>query len=310
MALGQLKITPDGQLKDKLEMAIDRLKAFEPEEGYFVAFSGGKDSQCIYHLCEMAGVKFDAHYSLTSVDPPELVYFIRDQYPTVSVDIPHDRDGKRISMWNLIANDTMPPTQKWRYCCEKLKEANGRGRITVTGVRWAESPRRKALHDVVDFVGKQKTTIKEAEEHGADYALNKNGYVILNDDNDAARRMVEHCYRTHKTIVNPIVDWDDGDVWEFLNDVLHVPHCSLYDDGYTRLGCIGCPMQRGKGMRQDFERWPKYKELYLKAFERMIQNRRGGDWISLKYGNDNKPDNMTLREKAEDMFDWWININH
>ena len=60
----------NGNLVDKVQIAIQRLKNFEPPDGYFVAFSGGKDSQCIYHLCEMAGVKFDAYYSVTSVDPP------------------------------------------------------------------------------------------------------------------------------------------------------------------------------------------------------------------------------------------------
>ena len=59
--LGQLQIQSDGSIVDKVELAIRRLKGFEPPEGYYVAFSGGKDSQCIYHLCKMAGVKFDAH---------------------------------------------------------------------------------------------------------------------------------------------------------------------------------------------------------------------------------------------------------
>lgn len=40
---------------DKVQKAIERLKAFEPEEGYYVAFSGGKDSQCVYHLCVQGG---------------------------------------------------------------------------------------------------------------------------------------------------------------------------------------------------------------------------------------------------------------
>ena len=57
--------------KDKVQIAMERLRAFEPNEGYYVAFSGGKDSQVIYHLCKEAGVKMDAHYSLTTVDPPE-----------------------------------------------------------------------------------------------------------------------------------------------------------------------------------------------------------------------------------------------
>ena len=67
-----------GEAHDRVQTAIDRLRNFEPPEGYHLAFSGGKDSQCIYHLAQMAGVKFDAHYNMTSVDPPELIYFIRE----------------------------------------------------------------------------------------------------------------------------------------------------------------------------------------------------------------------------------------
>lgn len=45
-----------GQKRDKVQTAINRLKTFEPEEGYYVADSGGKDSTCVvklfkYSLC-------------------------------------------------------------------------------------------------------------------------------------------------------------------------------------------------------------------------------------------------------------------
>lgn len=270
--INQLQMTTDGRILDKVEIAIQRLKAFEPPEGYYVAFSGGKDSQCVYHLCKMAGVKFDAHYSVTSVDPPELVRFIKSNYPDVKFERQHDKNGKPITMWSLIAEHTLPPTRKVRYCCASLKETGGQGRIVVTGVRWAESANRKNNHDVVDIRGKK--AIKMANHHGAQYRLNKHGELIMNDDNDAARRTVETCYRTRKTMVNPIVDWDDEDVWGFL-DGNGIPHCCLYDEGFTRLGCIGCPLSGSKNMIRDFERWPKYKELYIKAFQRMIDNHPG-----------------------------------
>ena len=128
--------------EDKVEMSIEALRTFEPKEGYYLAFSGGKDSVVVKALCDMAGVKYDAHYSVTSVDPPELVQFIKEQHPDVSRDIPHDTQGRPITMWNLIPRKLMPPTQIVRYCCQVLKEGNGRGRFVVTGVRWAESIRR------------------------------------------------------------------------------------------------------------------------------------------------------------------------
>lgn len=144
----------------------------------------------------------------------------------------------------------------------------------VTGVRWAESNNRKQTHGVANIQGKPKHTRRIADEYGAEYKLNKHGEVIMNDDNDANRRMLEHCYRTQKTMVNPIVDWTDEDVWDFLNEN-NIPHCCLYDEGYTRLGCIGCPLAGTKQMLRDFERYPKYKEAYIRAFQRMIDNHPG-----------------------------------
>ena len=146
--------------------------------------------------------------------------------------------------------------------------------MVVTGVRWAESTNRRNTHGVANVQGKPKTTRKLADDMGAEYKLNKHGEVIMNDDNDANRRMVEQCYRTQKTMVNPIVDWTDEDVWGFLNEN-GIPHCSLYDEGYKRLGCIGCPLAGTREMLRDFERYPKYKENYIRAFQRMIDNHPG-----------------------------------
>ena len=271
----QLSFTTDGRIRGKVEAAIERLRCFEPEEGYYVAFSGGKDSQCVYHLCKMAGVKFDAHYAVTSVDPPELVQFIKEHYPDAWEGREHQyREGCRnpVTMWSLIQEHNVPPSRALRYCCADLKEPGGSGRVTVTGVRWKESINRAQTHGVVDFQGKKKGTRKIAEDAGASFGTNKHGDIIMNDDNDAARRVVESCYRTRKTIVNPIVDWDEEDVWTFLNSN-GIPHCCVYDEGKTRLGCIGCPLAGDRQMRADFERWPKYKELYIKAFNKMIYAR-------------------------------------
>ena len=303
--LGQLRMMTDGQLKDKVSVAIQRLQSFEPSEGYYVAFSGGKDSQCVYHLCVMAGVKFDAHYSITSVDPPELVKFIKQNYPDVKIERQHYDDGKPITMWSLIRNNAMPPTRQVRYCCKRLKEPGGKGRIVVTGVRWKESVNRANTHGVVDLQGKQKTTIKKAQEMNTDFKINKHGNVIMNDDNDENRRMVEQCYRTQITMVNPIVDWDDSEVWEFLNSN-NIPHCSLYDEGFKRLGCIGCPLAGTDSMKRGFERWPKYKNLYIRAFQRMADNR--GDEIRLFDASRNGAYADVPKDKrGEAVYDWWVN---
>ena len=206
---------------DKVQVAIERLRMFEPPEGYYLAFSGGKDSQAIYRLAELAGVKFAAHYNDTTVDPPELRRFIRAQYPTVLWDKP-----KR-SMFQLIEHYHAVPDRYRRFCCQSLKEVHSVG-IVVMGVRWEESARR------------------------------------------AKRKMVELCRNDPtKTFVSPIIDWTADEVWAFLNDQ-GLPHCSLYDEGFKRIGCIMCPLKQAKDRRRDAERWPKYYEAYRKAVARAV----------------------------------------
>lgn len=290
--IGQLTLSLDGRIRDKIEQSIDILRQFEPPEGYYLAFSGGKDSQCVYHLAKMAGVKFDAHYSVTSVDPPELVRFIKENYPDVAIEIPHDTAGKPMTMWNLIPRKTMPPTRIVRYCCEKLKESSGKYRVTLTGVRKAESVNRAKNQGMVNIQSKSKKVKQFIDDSGAEYITNAKGGVILNYDNDEAKNVVDLCYRTTKTLVNPIINWTEEEVWDFLNSN-GIKHCCLYDEGHSRIGCIGCPMGGRKSILAEFERWPKYKEHYLKAFERMLnahtEQGKEREW-----------------ETPEDVMEWWL----
>ena len=257
---------------DKVEKAIMRLQTYEPPEGYYLCFSGGKDSVVIKALADMAGVKYDAHYSVVSVDPPELVRFIKDEYPDVIFDHQRDKDGNVVTMWNLIPRKTMPPTRIVRYCCQYLKEQGGKGRLKVTGVRWDESSRRKRSHSEVVFADKSAKKAVEKELSDEDFSLTPQGGVVLRLDNRENARIVEMCYKNHTTLVNPIIDWTDSEVWEFIREY-NIPYCSLYDEGFKRLGCIGCPMANKEQRDLHFERWPKYKNLYLKAFEKMLDRR-------------------------------------
>jgi phosphoadenosine phosphosulfate reductase len=257
--------------RNKVKNAIERLKMFEPSEGYYLAFSGGKDSQTIYHLAWEAGVKFDAHYNLTTVDPPEVVHFIKNNYPDVSIDKPE------LTMWQLIVKKLMPPTRLARYCCEYLKEHGGEGRICVTGVRWAESTKRKNNRAAIELI------------------TSDNKKKILLNDNDEGRRMFENCQLKGKQIINPIIDWTEQDVWDFLN-YRNIKHCSLYDEGFKRIGCIGCPMAGKDGMIKEFKRWPQYYKGYLRAFEKMVKARE-------ERGINKEPTNW---HTAQEVMHWWI----
>lgn len=266
----QMMITGETELEYRIKTAIDRLQAFEPKEGYYLAFSGGKDSQCIYHLAKEAGVKFDAHYNLTTVDPPELVCFIRENYPEVIVEKPE------MTMWQLIVKNRMPPTRRVRYCCKLLKEGGGKDRICITGVRWAESSNRKNNRAAIEI-------------------NTKNAEKMLFNDNDEARKMLENCQIKGKQFLNPIIDWKDSDVWGYIKG-RKLKYCSLYDEGFNRLGCIGCPMAGQAGREREFERWPKYKRAYIRAFEKLA-----------KYRNEHgMNDSKSPWKTGQQIYDWWM----
>jgi phosphoadenosine phosphosulfate reductase len=120
----------------KIQNSIDLLKKYEPPEGYHLAFSGGKDSITIYRLAQMAGVKFKAYFCMTTVDPPDVLRFIKTYYPDVTFLRP------KLSMFQLIEKNGIP--NRWcRFCCKYLKEYAGSGELVMTGIRADESRARK-----------------------------------------------------------------------------------------------------------------------------------------------------------------------
>lgn len=270
---------------------------FEPEdEPYYLCYSGGKDSDVIRILAQLAGVKHDIVHNLTTVDAPETIQYVKT-IPGIIINKARYSDGTHKTMWNLIPKKHVPPTRLMRYCCAELKEQGGKNRLKVTGVRWEESKNRKDNHGGITITDKPKAVQKTLIENDIEYKLTDKGGVILNLDNAESRRAVEHCYRTATTLINPIIDWTEDDVWEFL----HYYGCEgnpLYKCGQGRIGCIGCPLGGYASMKKEFRAYPKYKENYIRTFEKMLKAR-------VETGNVNK-DAWT---SGEAVFYWWINLD-
>lgn len=272
---------------DLEQTGIERLQAASEMslmhygEPLIITDSGGKDSAVIKELARRAGIPFEVMHNHTTADAPETVRFIRseakrfeDMGIKYTIKMPMYK-GKRTSMWSLIPQKRMPPTRLVRYCCSVLKEAGGAGRFIATGVRWAESASRKNSRGIYEKNGDS--------EHR----------IILNNDNDDRRMLFENCKLKAKRTVNPIIDWTDDDVWDFLKSDDAPPCNPLYCEGWKRVGCVGCPMA-GQAVRElEFARFPKYKDLYLLAFKNLLAERakRGKymDW-----------------ETPMDVFNWWM----
>ena len=272
---------------DKEKIAIERLKAASEmslahyKQPLVVCLSGGKGSAVIQELALRADIPVEFMHSHTTADAPETVYFIRSEFKRLEelgkkcvVSMPTYK-GKPVTMWSLIPQKKMPPTRLVRYCCAVLKETAGAGRFIATGVRWAESTARKKSRAIYE------KSSRDPEKR-----------ILLNNDNDDKRMLFESCRLQAKRVVNPIVDWSDEDVWEFIRDA-KVPMNPQYEEGQCRVGCIGCPMAGTSGREAEFLRWPTYKQAYIRAFEKMIEAREDGGL-------------PTEWKTGKDVFNWWM----
>lgn len=277
---------------DLEQAAIERLKMASDmslrlyKQPLVVTYSGGKDSDVLLHLAEASGIPFEVRHSLTTADAPETVWHVRDTFRRMEekgvkcvIDAHVQPDGKCATMWNLIPKKMVPPTRIKRYCCEVLKENGGRGRFIATGVRWDESSRRKNSRGVIEVSHRDK-----------------NKRLILMDDNDESRMQFETCQLKGQRTVNPIVEWTTADVWDYVT-AEHIPMNPLYRCGFCRVGCIGCPLAKKATRYAEFARYPKIKAAYIRAFDRMLdeRKRRGKMDGGMRFG-----------ETGEDVMHWWM----
>lgn len=239
---------------------------YDAEDGFYNTFSGGKDSQALFHVVKMAGVKFKTHMSLTSIDPPQVIRFVKQQYPSVILHKP------KMSIFQDAIERKILPTMRVRWCCADFKESAGAGNVTLIGIRREESARRAKRKEVEVSSKKFSGNLEEFEQWSAEEILKKQKIKSkrkINEDEFSVKTDNEvRCINGKDSIlISPIFDWTERDVWYFLNTIINAPHCPLYDEGYTRIGCILCPMSTYKSKVRDIQRFPHVKRGWIKAIK-------------------------------------------
>ena len=292
-------------LREKIEEAKHALRlSVEMSREYYnapliVTYSGGKDSDVMLHLAEttLEPHEFEVLNSHTTVDAPETVYHIRETFKRLkihgikaSIDYHIGEDGKSTTMWNLIPKKYMPPTRIVRYCCTELKESGTPYRIASLGVREAESSKRQGR----EVFGVRGGVYRDATFFSLTHAdeVYKESHTINDPAWDCT--MIKTMKERGSTVVNPIYHWSDSDIWDYATKE-RLKLNSMYQCGYQRVGCIGCPLATYHKRVKEFSDYPKYKELYIRAFERMLEKRR----------EHNLEDKQSWNN-GQEVFDWWI----
>lgn len=256
-------------IDEKISKSIDLLRKGEklalkmqPDVGYYVGFSGGKDSQVILELCRMAGVRHKAFYNVTTNDPPDNIRFIRQSYPEVTFTLPPK------SFFQLIEKKGLP-TRLHRWCCNLFKERLGAGYCVLTGIRHEESPKR-AQYSPVEYRG--RTSKQRKQLNLAKMETNHFECVAGKD----------------KIMIYPILDWNEDEVWSFINKQnLPINPCYQHKG---RVGCVYCPFAPHRSILSYIQTHPKQHAAFLHALDRYLTKSNLG----------------TQFENAEDCFDWWL----
>lgn len=291
---------------DLEQKAIERLKTASEtslahyEKPLMITYSGGKDSDVLLELALRAKIPIEVIHNHTTADAPQTVRYVRQRLHElelrgipVSIAYPMYK-GKQESIWSLIPIKGAP-TRLMRWCCQTCKEHSTPNRAIATGVRWAESTSRKNSRGPIEAIGKTKQNkIVLLDDDTGDEQIMLSELLIINGDNDDRRRWTERCRMRNKICFNPIIDWKDSDVWEFLAGREANP---LYQMGFDRVGCIGCPMA-GKKRLFEFNVFPDYKRIWRRAMEK-----------HLKYRVARGRENIGYWKNIDTYWTWWMGEN-
>lgn len=286
---GQLSIF-DNTPQSMLNKSIELIKSFEDVAikrnplGFVVGYSGGKDSDVLVHLFKRAGVRFCVVHNHTTLDMPDMVYYIRRKFYEWELQGIHCKIYyPTITFWSLCLKKKMLPSRKLRFCCAELKERNDIPELQYAvrsfGVRKVESVNRSLHRDSIET--RDREDYKDIQR--------------FHFDNTDDVRQTGACYTNSYFFVNPLAYWSDGYLWDYIGSE-RLETNPLYREGFRRVGCMCCPMASSCDRKAELARYPKYEKRFIKFADDIIRLRNAQGF----------PNRYNFKTGAE-YFDMWLN---
>lgn len=249
----QLVAERGGQVDEMFEVAVrDTVKKIgeHPNHFYIVGYSGGKDSDLVYHIWKVALSRIEKSSKKVADNLQWVINFANtsndtsDTYKRIKA-LPEDRlrilnPDVGFYQWVTSVKNYMAPTVLMRNCCSTYKEGQiyksydlKRPTIQVLGVRKYESPKRS-------------------------------GYDFYMDGDYYEKVLGKNSLPSGWAIMAPAINFRDEDVWLYL--MKHaIPFNRQYRLGFNRCGCLICPYQSA------------YTDMLIKEFYPNIWDR----WINI-----------------------------
>lgn len=250
---------------------------------FHVAFSGGKDSIVLLELAYKAlRNNFIVVFGDTKMEFPDtyaLVDIIEEQCRERK--IPFYRAASHFDpsdSWCLFG----PPSRVLRWCCTVHKAA----------------PQILKLREIlgkVDYVGADFIGVRAAE------SLKRSEYEF---ENFGKKQKGQYSQ-------NPILDWTSAEIWMYIfSRNLYVN--AAYKKGNPRVGCLFCPMGRGKS---DFYRYSSYaREIdpFIQIIKKSVDDKNmdsyiaNGGWCARSSGRDIMGNEQRIVEEIKDGYVYLI----